>query len=52
MYRLNFGNGQVHGEFKTLAQAKRELVVCGDGKTYIQRYTGDGEWSRVRKEQS
>ncbi len=50
MYRINFGNGQVHGTFKSLRETKREFSVCvSDGYGRIQRYAGDGEWVTVRK---
>ncbi len=57
-YRLNFGNGQVHGTWPTLAQAKREFEYLRDYArrhndpwyAYIQHYVGDGEWRRVRLE--
>ncbi len=57
-YRLNFGNGQVHGAWPTLAQAKRAYTELreyarkyGDPwYAYIQHRVAENEWRRVRLE--
>ena len=47
MYRINFNGQQIHGPFKTYAEAKREILAIGciGSETWIQRYEGEGEWS-------
>lgn len=49
-YRINFGNGQVHGDYATLKEAETGMRACNpDGYTYLEKYIGDGEWRRVKK---
>lgn len=55
MYRLNYGNGQVHGLYPTLNQAlhayrnDQETQRSGNQPfyTYVQEYVGNGRWVRV-----
>ena len=50
MFRINFGNGYVHGLFRSLSECRREFKVCvNDPFGFIQRYVGDGEWVRVNE---
>lgn len=57
MFRLNYGNGQVSGNFDTLKEANFALRrqkeysarISQADSTYIQRYIGDGEWERVEE---
>jgi hypothetical protein len=56
-YRINYGNGQVHGAWSTLDLAKREYAYQRD---YARRHNDpwygfiqhrvDDEWRRVRLE--
>lgn len=54
MFRINYGNGQVSGNFNSYTQAKREIVAQEDYSSrigqsnagaWIQEYVGEGEWS-------
>jgi hypothetical protein len=49
MYRVNFGNGQVH-PVMSKAAGQRLIAAQFDGGVgcYIQKYMGDGMWIRVR----
>ncbi len=53
MYRINFGNGQVHGTFETYADCMRALMSCNpDAYTFVQRYESGsadapGDWVTV-----
>lgn len=48
MYRVNFGNGQVHN-VKSKAEGLRLIAAQFDGGTgcYVQRYVGDDMWVRA-----
>lgn len=56
MFRLNYGNGQVSNSIDNLREAQHALRcqqeystrIKESDKTYIQKYTGDGEWEKVR----
>ena len=57
MYRINYGNGQIHGPFSTLTEVIHEYQAQleYDRKYHqsshgmrIERYVGDGEWTTVR----
>lgn len=53
MFRINYGNGQVSGNFGSYSAA-REAIVAQEGYSqrigqssagaWIQEYIGDGEW--------
>ncbi len=50
MYRVNFGNGQVHN-VASIAEGRRLIAAQfdGGGSCYIQKYMGDGMWVRIKE---
>lgn len=42
MYRINYGNTQVSGSFKSLSNAREFFALC-DGYAYLERRE-NGEW--------